>query len=71
MYLYNDVERELTHIRRSINMVEQNREYLPHRSPLNNPAYWRTRLHAIRKSAEPYKCLRRQMDELFAQLDKF
>ncbi|MPV68616.1 hypothetical protein [Burkholderia sp. BE17] len=70
MSWYCDVERELTHIRGAIGLLEQTHDAFINRSPVSDPAYWRFKLDTLRTRFERNKVLERQINELFARLDR-
>ncbi|AKM44612.1 hypothetical protein WR30_16525 [Burkholderia contaminans FFH2055] len=71
MNWYYDVERELAHIEGSIRLLEQTRDYFQTKTSINDPAYWRARLHAVRATAEQDRTLLRRADEILALLERF
>lgn len=70
MSWYCDVERELTHIRAAIDLLERTKGHFATEMPVSNPAYWRARLNKIRERFEKEKIITVQINALYARLDK-
>ncbi|KVF14649.1 hypothetical protein [Burkholderia cepacia] len=70
MNWYCDVERELSHIERSIRLLEQTRSCFHKQTTIIDPAYWRARLNTVRQTAERNTTLLRRTDEILARLER-
>ncbi|CAN0643672.1 hypothetical protein [Burkholderia cepacia] len=70
MNWYCGVERELSHIERSIRLLEQTRSCFHKQTTITAPAYWRARLNTVRQTAERNTTLLRRTDEILARLER-
>lgn len=72
MNWYHSIEKELTHVRNAIQILEETREQFPLGTVISEPSYWRARLHAIRDIAERYNYpgLKNQANELLTHVEE-
>ncbi|TCW70327.1 MULTISPECIES: hypothetical protein [Burkholderia] len=70
MNWYCAIECELSHIEASIRRLEKMRTDFHKKTTVSDPAYWRARLHAVRKTAQQNKTLLRRTDEILVLLEK-
>ncbi|MBN3828104.1 hypothetical protein G3O00_31465 [Burkholderia sp. Ac-20384] len=69
---YVVIAQELAHVKNAIDTLCENRGEFPLGTAISDPAYWRTRLQAIRSKAERYNLekLRDRADELLDEVSK-
>ncbi|WP_321817303.1 MULTISPECIES: hypothetical protein [unclassified Paraburkholderia] len=71
MRSYLELERDLSHIKAAISMLEQTRAYLSMWGPVADPAYWQAR---IRQLISEWRCdliLEREAVDLLGRLERF
>ncbi|PRG48567.1 hypothetical protein C6V06_25230 [Burkholderia gladioli] len=70
MSWYCNVELELAHIRRAIELLERTQHAFANKSSVNDPAYWRAKLTKLRAQFERNRVLELQMNELLIRLER-
>jgi len=69
MRSYLELERDLSHIKSAIALLEQTRAYLSLRGPVQNPAYWKARIKQLTSEWPRDRILERQAAELMVRLE--
>lgn len=70
MRSYRELERDLSHIKAAITILEQTRAYLSMRGPVTDPVYWQAR---IRQLISEWRCdrnLERKAADLLGRLER-
>ncbi len=65
---YQELERDLAHLKAAISLLEQTRAYFSVRSPVTDPAYWKARLRTALGSAECDEAIAQQIERLLGRL---
>ena len=69
MSSYNELERDLAHIKAAISLLEQTRSYFSVRSPVCDPAYWKAQLKAALHRAVCDDGVEQQIERLLGRLE--
>ncbi len=70
MRSFRELERDLSHIRAAITLLEQTRAYLSIRGPANDPAYWQARIRQLMSEWRCDRIFERQAADLMGRLER-